>query len=453
MGFLFSKFPNLSRPVKRDIKWPWLGPVAYTVGALAFIILIVLNTALTAYDTVITKTSDFNATQSHWYNRFSGPEKPGTLCDSYNFTVGETFSTTNLLFEYTVLSVGANQTTLPYSGTGLDSCDILNISIDADSLAYTGTAVAYFACKSPDFPLIAKTTFTGSRHLTKSTRAEAFITQYSEDRFNSVNVVYMMELAITDVLNQMINVGPSSAALPSALSTWAIPNCSKVSAQNYTSIMPNCTTGNNSPPTWIFDFYYGFMALPNGSEVQEVAASNTPSIGTNYVSYNWVYSPNITALYLPALLNVAQLYAAAVRLDIGQIQPNNVILYNNTRSSSLNANFPAAAGGTAYASQLLPSSWFVWPSAIPKPGAFINAQYLCRFAFPQSWGKALINVLVATFSLFSAGWGLALMLFAWLAVKKEEDHYCNGCLERTSNSHASAVNTPHMEKDPMAYSV
>lgn len=87
--------------------------------------------------------------------------------------------------------MGSRENTLPYSGTSLDSCDILLITIDADVLARDVTVVTYVACGDPKLPIVAKTTFVGTRFLATSTRANAFTSQYAEGNWASVNVTYM----------------------------------------------------------------------------------------------------------------------------------------------------------------------------------------------------------------------------------------------------------------------
>jgi hypothetical protein len=131
-----------------------------------------LAVVLTGYEVVVTKSVDFNAVQHHWYDRFISPPKPGTLCDSYNLTVGELFSTNNHLLQYTLVSAGRGVPTISYSGQdfGLFNCDVSTFYIDADYRSRAVTVATYMACNtSSSFPIVAKTTYTISDFLTQST--------------------------------------------------------------------------------------------------------------------------------------------------------------------------------------------------------------------------------------------------------------------------------------------
>lgn len=134
------------------------------------------------------------------------------------------------------------------------------------------------------------------------------------------------------------------------------------------------------------------MGLPSGAQAP-FDANATTSTGFNYVSLNSIYLPNQTALYLPALLNVAQIFAAAIRLDLGDISPNNVIINPEIRNTSLNEYFPNATGIPSGGIPAFPyySPWFSWTSPIPADGAYILTQYECRFVFPLSWGESNLH--------------------------------------------------------------
>lgn len=198
----------------------------------------------------------------------------------------------------------------------------------------------------------------------------------------------------------------AAPTVPSTLSVWAIPTCSKVSSKAYTGVATNCSANDSSPVTWTFDFTYGmfrihsstvslltstlgYLGLAGGVQAP-FDPSATTSTGFNYVSLNSIYLPNQTALYLPALLNIAQVFAAAICLDLGDVSPNNVITKPEIRNASLYQNFPNAAGDTTtgIGSFLYYSPWFTWNSPIPADGAYILTQYECRFVYPLSWGES-----------------------------------------------------------------
>ena len=66
--------------------------------------------ALTGYETVTTFASDFNVSQSFWYDPFlpGGGAAPGTLCDPHVFNVGDSFVTNYTFYEWELVTVTSN---------------------------------------------------------------------------------------------------------------------------------------------------------------------------------------------------------------------------------------------------------------------------------------------------------------------------------------------------------
>jgi hypothetical protein len=81
--------------------------------------------ALTGYETVTVFQSDFNATQSFWYDKYM-PYRvpiPGTLCDPHVINVEDPFTTNYTFFEWAIESItGANagNSGISYKGATLD---------------------------------------------------------------------------------------------------------------------------------------------------------------------------------------------------------------------------------------------------------------------------------------------------------------------------------------------
>jgi hypothetical protein len=116
---------------------------------------------LTGYETVTVFESDFNATQSFWYNKYM-PYRvptPGTLCDPHVFNAGDPFTTNYTFFEWTIESitgVNAGNSGISYEGDTLDDCDISTIYVNADLRTWS---VAFTVVMQCQHEISAKTSF------------------------------------------------------------------------------------------------------------------------------------------------------------------------------------------------------------------------------------------------------------------------------------------------------
>ncbi len=105
---------------------------------------------------------------------------------------------------------------------------------------------------------------------------------------------------------------------------------------------------------------------------------------------------------------------AAIRLDLGNVLPNNVLV-----NSSIVDGTIANANDDAYLYDDLTHSGggiFTYP-VFSLPETVIDVQFQCKFKFAKSWAEIMISVFVATVSMFGTGWGIA-MLVASYFVKK-----------------------------------
>jgi hypothetical protein len=122
--------------------------------------------ALTGYETVTVFQSDFNATQSFWYNKYM-PYRvptPGTLCDPHVFNAGDPFTTNYTFFEWTIESItgaDAGNSGIYYKGDTLDDCDISTIYVNADLRTWSVAFTVVMQCQQENlYEISAKTSFT-----------------------------------------------------------------------------------------------------------------------------------------------------------------------------------------------------------------------------------------------------------------------------------------------------
>ncbi|KAG9034200.1 hypothetical protein FRB95_013720 [Tulasnella sp. JGI-2019a] len=162
------RLPPLSYSITRDVEWKW-DPFVYLVAAMAFIILIPINYALTGYETVTQSSPIYQPVQHHWQDVFTH-KSPDAPCDPYKLTVGESFITTPGIFTYHLANIfGSNATssTIAYTGQTLEECDVTYMSTTADARSQSSTITAYVACKSEaQFPVVFTTSFRSDVPLT-----------------------------------------------------------------------------------------------------------------------------------------------------------------------------------------------------------------------------------------------------------------------------------------------
>ena len=124
--------------------------------------------ALTGYETVTVFDSDFNATQSFWYNKYM-PYRvptPGTLCEPHVFNAGDPFTTNYTLFQWTFQSIvraNAGNSGISYKGETLNGCDVSSIYMVGDIRSWLITFTVVVQCQHQNlFTISAKTSFTSA---------------------------------------------------------------------------------------------------------------------------------------------------------------------------------------------------------------------------------------------------------------------------------------------------
>ena len=121
---------------------------------------------LTGYESITVFESDFNASQTHWFDRFMPfyEPKPGTLCDSHLFNVGDPLKTNYSFFQWTIDSIvkpNAGASGLTYRGTPLTFCDVISVYLDGSLISWSMDFTVLASCVPPDnsFNVTARTSF------------------------------------------------------------------------------------------------------------------------------------------------------------------------------------------------------------------------------------------------------------------------------------------------------
>jgi len=92
--------------------------------------------------------------------------KPGSLCDSHVFNVGDAFTTNYTFFEWNIDAVikgNAGDSAIAYTGIPLTFCDVTSIYAEGELYSWSVGFTVIVTCKKDDmFTMRAKTTFSRS---------------------------------------------------------------------------------------------------------------------------------------------------------------------------------------------------------------------------------------------------------------------------------------------------
>ncbi|KAG8843577.1 hypothetical protein FRB96_003902 [Tulasnella sp. 330] len=452
------QLPRFSYTITRDIHWR-VEPLAYLVALLVVAILIPLNYVLTGYQVVSAASQDYNYVPSHWYYRFARRPKPGSYCDEYKFTIGDSFLTNTSILTYQLVAVfgdgdGSGATSsISYKGTTLQDCDVSYMSAIADARLQTSTIVAGVACTNETgFPVIFSTSFASSEYIdgassTQGTQLNWQIGNLTATKSVGYAVTTLLNEAGTDLFMQVNNIFTS---MPSNTG----PALIAVSAIN---------TDNSSYPPW--------WCSATNSTANPTCRTAIPNIPLDLedmtlldANGNDVDIPGIKGNYTSAITNAMQAMLAAVRLDLGNVLPTNILV--NRSSEIINATiaqtFPADGSSNAQDGDVPLYDFLQGDDSIDvnigdaeRSPSNIAVEYQCRMEQRKSPGSIVIAVAVATLTLFKSGWAVFLLILTFLA-KRARSEGCQTCaghedlearirdLERRG---ASDDGTPKLGKD------
>ncbi|KAG8872728.1 hypothetical protein FRB97_007411 [Tulasnella sp. 331] len=416
------RFPRLTYTITRDIHWR-VEPLVYLVALLAIAILIPLNYALTGYEVVPTSSPDYNYVPNHWYSRFAPRPKPGSYCSPNKLTIGDSFVTNTSILTYQLVTVlgsskqTSSQANIDYKGTTLESCDVLYMSARVDARLLTSVIMAGVACTDEmGFPVVFSTSFNSAAyHDDPSTslglKFNYQIAIWTEIASLGFAVSSYLEYAATDLFTHVSNIYQSmpNGTGPALISVSADPGNSTFpswwcSVSNSTTDSA-CRTTNPNIPLALDDMTLLDM---NGGII------DTPSLADKYAS---------------AVSNAMQVMLAAVRLDLGNVLPNNILV--NQSSELIDATIASSFPGDRNSSELYPLfNSANGPSVVvgeeEKFPSVIAAEYQCKVEQRKSAGSILVAVSVATLTLFKGGWAVFLLILTFLA-KRAQPEDCQAC--------------------------
>lgn len=411
----------LSYPLQRHFRWKWFPYFAFGGGFIALVVIIVVNIALTGYETVTVFRSDYGTRQTHWYDRFRTKD-PAPLCDTRVFNVGDTLTTNYTLFAWTLESItvaNAGTSGLAYNGSTLTDCDVSSLFMTGDLRSWTMNFVVLISCsKNKEYDITATTRFSisslpGSYSplLGKARSLEAG----GQGDKRAIIIDWLIRVANTDLANRVRTAFQNSGETSYVVASLQIDfhHCPL-------SLGPKASCGIK-PPTYLLSS--STLVYPDGTLSEYSAYS--PIDDTNQV--------NIDDDIAGPLNNIIRIIHAAARVDLGIDSPNNLILHSEVANASLVTTFPTTdLNPTNDTSASLLLDW-INPTSVIKPYIPVNVSgpaelevvYLCRLQHRKAAGQLFISVLVATLSMFSSGWALFLSVATIIA--KRQDTTANIC--------------------------
>ncbi|KAF8887584.1 hypothetical protein BD779DRAFT_504440 [Infundibulicybe gibba] len=392
--------------------------------------------ALTGYEIVTVFSADYNLTQKRWYDKWmpSSTLKSGGQCDPHVFNVGDSFTTNYTLFQWTIETIvrlNAGKSAIAYTGATLEDCDITALYFNGDIRTWTLDITAVANCSVANkFQVTARTAFSmtslpGKHAPLLGVAGGAKTAQYTSGDPRGIALDVMINLAATEIADRMTqsyNLNPMNTK-PIALSVGAV---FPIRCPSSVGASAPCAT---SKP----EFSIGDAAIIYPSNTVRIFDANYPVSDTN---------PQVVTDDTRAPLgNLIQTVHAALRVDLGNSNPNNIFLNPQYATPLVLENeFPRSSGMNSstsmlYLATMMPTGLPIgldkhlsdfFPVRIQGP-ASVAVVYLCRYQRRKSLPQAIIAVIVATLSMFSGGWA-AFMLIATYLVKSKYKQ-ANVCLE------------------------
>ncbi|KAF9059852.1 hypothetical protein BDP27DRAFT_1237851, partial [Rhodocollybia butyracea] len=387
-------------PVTRPLRewWKWIDLVLAFSGIAVFTLLVILNSYLVGYDVVSITTDSFNfSAAAPWIASLS--YNSSLVCQPHTFSLGDVFRTNISAFPYVIYNVmdasrpDQIDTQLQYANSYLESCDVIETSVEVSPGDRKLSLLASISCPPP-LSFEASTTWSYSNHpvigtvnpstFSSNSTTTAVLTAMTEFGGTAYNGIYSHHYFTipTETAN--------SVALRSVI-FQAIPSCISASSS---CVRPhvNITFGNAiDQPT---------LQIVSGG----------PDLAG-------------TSVDLGDLYNVLEVFYHAIRIDLGKWTPDNIFTNTTAFNHSLswtpgigvNETFIQIANtqGMLYAAttNLLDSS----PANPPSSLATIRTQYTCQTLQRKSPGTMVISVLTASLSMFLAIWGVSLSLIGFIA--------------------------------------
>ncbi|CAE6486906.1 unnamed protein product [Rhizoctonia solani] len=419
--------PSLEYPVTRQYPWRWTTLTVCFCAGFALVALGLLNFAAVGYNSQSAYYDEFKAsTGVEWKNKLNvGYTQDSSVhCDPSNIVLGGTYRTNNAIFALNVESLRDPLTSAPlgsanYSGDVLDSCRVNRIYMMAEYSTHEVKYRAQVACRNPslfvNFTVDSVATIRAGvpNGIVNVDTLGRIDNEQSRPEAVATSVLYALGLDVLAAVFFSAPPVPSSSSVNNgtATSLWAEWDPLASNAD-----LPIILTG---------------MASADGAYIQTKNASAFEAQGVSIIART-------------ALRNFAIALHSAILVDVGSTigldQGNNILtslsaLTSRVRTDELLGTFMTSTVGSANGLNL---SIPVAPFLLSNPGDFrlpitarqvgdsnparLVQRYLCHRLVLKSPAALVIDVMVATMSMFMVGWGITQIVLMYVA----KEHTVNG---------------------------
>ncbi|KAH7929541.1 hypothetical protein BV22DRAFT_1080730 [Leucogyrophana mollusca] len=361
--------------------------------------LVVLNIVLIDYDLVSVASPSFNVSQQlSWMLSL---QAPNPQCQPYAFQMGDTFGTNISAFTYSVFDVatspGQPNGSFPYTGDALSGCDVSQIQLTVSPGDRQITAQGSVNCSDLGFQ--ASTSWAFTNHPIIGGIVSSSFPENSLGRAIGDTLYGFGNDAYQPIYNtQYVTTASPAQQLYKVIVQFQPGPCSDSSC-------------NSQSPNLTIAFYNG-ISLTDLSIVADTG-SYTSAVKASTAT----------------LQNLAQVFYAAVRLDLGHWTENNIF----TNMQVLQATITP---GPSYANSIVDGS--VPPAYInmtsppsadaATPSSVIQTQYTCTTPRVKRPGSLFMNVLSSSLAVFLAAWGVLTALMGVIARGRAGANSCTSCI-------------------------
>ncbi|KAJ3503340.1 hypothetical protein NMY22_g18279 [Coprinellus aureogranulatus] len=406
---VFWILPNIEYPVGREFESRLFNRLAYAAALLSLIVMTIVNVAIVGYEIDVVLGSNFNVTQSFWFNAFIPPAEPGTLCEPRVFNVGDSLVTNASLFEWKIQAITrptAGRAGIAYNGATFEICDVDRMSFYGDVRTWTIGITTYVWCLGRSgVEVVASTTMTLSA--LPGMRAAALRDSAS--------------LSSPDPLNDELRAMFLFASGDAGTRAWGsylqsnrtgIVSISTVGRNKFCSPSVSIVTGTplpcaTDPPLLEF---HGVVAVDSTLGLMQDGSG--PSLPVDF-TLPYVLDDTMR----PPITNILQLMLAVIRIDLGNPSPNNFLTHPQVLNRTLDAVFPETPAAMKMESKLFTylreqallqleesgSAFNLFH--VPGPSV-VQTVYVCKLLKRKGAGNLIVSVFVASAGMFMSGWAV-----------------------------------------------
>ncbi|QRV89010.1 hypothetical protein RhiJN_17028 [Ceratobasidium sp. AG-Ba] len=385
--------------------------------------LVILNVILQGYQVVSVLKSDPNITERHWWSTGAMSIRSTGKCNPVSLPRKSTITTNSSLFSYEIHQIldtdnQSSANSASYTANLLRNCTVDAIIANINSNDWSSKFETHIFCTGSDLKfsllLVSKLSLNyGNRYL------DDFFYHYTQSRISPTSFNRSEQPLIERNASSLLNI---------------IAVLDAISADFYGAVLLIRNSQPSSPMNVIS--IGGWLACPGGRNTTcepEEMRMMIPECGISYPNGTSEHMLgkicSTLALVEAEFLNMFTVLHDAYHIDLGNIQPSNVLLSMEAFSSRIHISpgismatqiYPeerictwglGCINGSSWANKLLasnPDIRAVIPSILPagNASAVFKVDYLCPHLVLKSTGSLITSVFIGTWAMYAALLGL-----------------------------------------------